>query len=122
MKTNITDLAVAADPVRAACRWMLDGHHPDDIREALATQFPKADAGAVLSAVISQLAEAGTLRQRDAIRGWILESARDLYRKSVEAGDYKGGLDALKLVHSIVQKTEPRPTVDLSGVAKALRA
>lgn len=76
-------------------KWLLSGADEQQIREALADQFPKANADRCLAAVMSHF-EAIAEADRSVIRGWCLEAFRDLYQRSLAIGDFGTALKAIK--------------------------
>jgi hypothetical protein len=75
--------------------WMLEGQRAEDIAEAIAAKFPGTNAAGLIQAATDHfytVAEADT----QVIKGWCLEVYRELYRRLVEAGDYKGAIAAVK--------------------------
>lgn len=78
----------------AVLDWLLKGHNEHNIREALAVKYPGADPVAVMAAVEKYLTDAGN-PDRDRLRGWLLTSSRELYRRMIEIGDFDGARKVL---------------------------
>lgn len=97
----------APDPaaVRQVLAWMLDGHAGQDIAEAIAAEFPKQNAEALLTAVYDHLAQVGDF-DAQVLRGWCAEAYRELYRRMVEMKDYPGALRALKELERLAGTSE----------------
>lgn len=82
-------LARKPPPALAVVEWLLTGASENQIREALATNYPSADVSAVMGSVQQALAAAGN-PDPGAVRGWALMAYRGLYQKMLETGDYDG--------------------------------
>ena len=76
---------------------LLEGHSKADILEALPTLFPGADATALVMEAVESFAVIAE-EPIGSIMGWCMESARVLYRKCVEVGDFTGALACSKEV------------------------
>ena len=81
-------------------KWITAGHDEKQIREALAAKYPDADPAKTLRAVMEHLANVGAADPQ-VIDGWCFESARDLYQKMVEVGDFANALRAIKEIHRL---------------------
>lgn len=42
------------------------------------------------------------------LRGWVIESTRELYRKALNTGDYALALNAMKELHRFIMTKPPR--------------
>jgi hypothetical protein len=96
---TVIDSTPSVDSVaaRKVFDWIVAGHCEHDIVEAIATQFAGSDAKPLIAAAMAQLTNAGKA-DPDLIRGWSLESARELYRRAMEANDAANALAALKFI------------------------
>jgi len=79
----------------AVVHWLLTGATEADVVAALQAKYPDADAHATLAHVRDHLTAEG---QPDALalRGWLLLSYRELYRRMLEVGDFDGARKVLK--------------------------
>lgn len=68
--------------------------------EALRVKYPNADTQATMTAVRDYLAGEGT-PDTDALRGWVLTSYRELYRRMLEVGDFDGARKVLKNITEV---------------------
>jgi len=93
---------IAATPPApvAVLQWLVSGASEHDIVEALRAKYPDADARQTLAAVREHLAAEGQ-PQPDALRGWVLVSLRELYRRMLEVGDFDGARKVLKNITEI---------------------
>ena len=97
----MADVLAPRPPAAAAIvQWLLTGASEQDVLEALRAKYPEADAGATLAAVRERLTAEGT-PDTDALRGWVLLSYRELYRRMLEVGDFDGARKVLKNISEI---------------------
>ena len=89
------DMATRPPAPAAVVGWLLTGANEQDVLEALRAKYPEADAAATLAAVRDRLTAEGT-PDTDALRGWVLLSYRELYRRMLEVGDFDGARKVLK--------------------------
>jgi hypothetical protein len=94
------DLAPLPPPPVAVLQWLIGGASEHDIVEALRHKYPDADARQTIAAVRDHLAVEGQ-PQPDALRGWVLVSLRELYRRMLEVGDFDGARKVLKNITEI---------------------
>jgi hypothetical protein len=87
--------AESPPPAIAVVGWLLQGADEIEIRHALATKFPTANADVVMLSVQQHLGAAGR-PNTDAVRGWAILSYRNIYSKMLEAGDYDGCRKVIK--------------------------
>jgi hypothetical protein len=96
-----TTLAAPPMPAPAAVlQWLVTGATEADIVEALRTKYPDADPRLTLAAVHERLAAEGN-PDTDALRGWVLVSYRELYRRMLEVGDFDGARKVLKNITEV---------------------
>ena len=94
------ELAPRPPAAAAIVQWLLTGASEQDVLEALRAKYPDADAGATLAAVRERLTAEGT-PDTDALRGWVLLSYRELYRRMLEVGDFDGARKVLKNITEV---------------------
>lgn len=82
-------LMPAPPPALQVIDWLLTGASEQQIREALAQQYPGTDARLVMQRVQQDLSAAGNPCP-DAVRGWALLSYRKLYQQMLAVGDFDG--------------------------------
>lgn len=95
-----TDITAPPPAPIAVLQWLISGASEQDVLEALRTKYPKADAKATLAKVRDHLADEGR-PSTDALRGWVLVSYRELYRRMLEVGDFDGARKVLKNITEI---------------------
>lgn len=86
--------------VEQTVRWLLTGARDADVVEAIRTTWPDQELQPLVQAAANDLAESGRF-DREVIRGWCLESSKDLYRRMVEIGDFAGALRAIKQIRDL---------------------
>jgi len=96
------DNALASRPPApvAVLQWLVSGATEHDIVEALRAKYPDADPRQTLAAVRDHLAAEGQ-PEPDALRGWVLVSYRELYRRMLEVGDFDGARKVLKNITEV---------------------
>ena len=87
-------------PAVAVIQWLITGASEHDILQALHQKYPKANATSVLAAVRDHFTAEGQ-PDTDALRGWVLASYRELYRRMLEVGDFDGARKALKNISEV---------------------
>lgn len=88
-------LAPRPPAATAVVHWLLTGASEADILAALQAKYPEADIDATLATVRDHLAAEGQPDQL-ALRGWLLLSYREIYRRMLEVGDFDGARKTLK--------------------------
>jgi hypothetical protein len=87
-------------PAVAVVQWLITGASEYDVLEALQAQYPGADARKTMAAVRAHFGAEGN-PDTDALRGWVLTSYRELYRRMLEVGDFDGARKVLKNITEI---------------------
>ena len=82
-------------PALAVVDWLLTGASEQQVREALETNYPEADAGKIMGSVKAHLAAAGN-PDVNAVKGWAIMAYRGLYQKMLATGDYDGCRKVIK--------------------------
>lgn len=90
---------------------MVDGQSAPAIREALGQIYPDAKPDAVIKRVAAEFA-AFSHEPADAVRGWCMASARELFRQMKSVGDYTGALRAIQLIAKLADKA-PEDAIDI---------
>ena len=90
----------APPPAVAVVQWLITGASEHDVLEALQAKYPAADARKTLAAVRAHFAAEGQ-PDTDALRGWVLASYRELYRRMLEVGDFDGARKVLKNITEV---------------------
>ena len=89
--------------LKAVLKWILEANDERDIREAIRKEYPDADEGAVLAAVVKEIEAIGA-ESPDFTRGWALAATRELVRKMIEVGDYANAMRGIKQVAELAGK------------------
>lgn len=101
MADQPTQLSGPPIPAPAAVlQWLVTGATEADIVEALRTKYPDVDPRLTLAAVHDRLAAEGN-PDADALRGWVLVSYRELYRRMLEVGDFDGARKVLRNITEV---------------------
>lgn len=100
--TPSTDIAPTPEPPPAVAvvQWLITGASEHDVLEALRAKYPTADARKTMQAVREHFAGEGQ-PDTDALRGWVLVSYRELYRRMLEVGDFDGARKVLKNITEV---------------------
>jgi hypothetical protein len=91
---------IAPPPAVAVVQWLIIGASENDVLEALKAKYPTADARKTMLAVREHFAAEGQ-PDTDALRGWVLVSYRELYRRMLEVGDFDGARKVLKNITEV---------------------
>jgi len=83
-----------------ALKMLLDGQSERTVRKAIAAQWADADAEQIMGEVFDHLVQSARI-DRDALLGWTMQAARELYRKAVEAKDIEAALKVLKEIRQL---------------------
>jgi len=98
--TAVTTTPEPPPPAVAVVQWLITGASEHDVLEALRAKYPHADARKTLEAVRAHFAAEGN-PDTDALRGWVLVSYRELYRRMLEVGDFDGARKCLKDISGV---------------------
>lgn len=90
----------APPPAVAVVQWLITGASEADVLDALRAKYPNADARKTMAAVRAHFAAEGQ-PDTDALRGWVLASYRELYRRMLEVGDFDGARKTLKNITEV---------------------
>tara|TARA_Y100000310_G_scaffold198561_1_gene198591 strand:- start:241 stop:609 length:369 start_codon:yes stop_codon:yes gene_type:complete len=96
-KITITPLEV-----QTVANWIIEGHSQYEVEEAVKdrlTDNPKK-IELLFQAVLEHFSAAGDADPQ-LVKGWALESMRQLYKKMMEIGDYTGAFKVAKYLYSI---------------------
>ncbi len=90
------------DPARVhqVVRWVVSGATEYQIVESIRATWPEQDAAPLIVEALADITRNGELDKK-LIRGFCFESARDVYRRAVEAGDFGSALRALKQIEGL---------------------
>jgi len=75
-------------------RWILAGASERDIHEAIAAQWPDAEARPLIAEAMRELMDAAS-PDPELVGAWCFEAARDLYRRALEQDDFGAAMRAL---------------------------
>lgn len=95
-----TQIATQPPAPVAVLQWLISGASEADVLEALRVKYPTADPRQTMAAVRDHLAAEGQ-PEPDALRGWVLVSLRELYRRMLEVGDFDGARKVLRNITEI---------------------
>lgn len=88
--------------VHQVTQWILSGASQHDITEAIAANFPGAQAEPLIVAAMTDLAKAGEAEPA-LVRGWCIEATREIYRRALEVGDLQIALRAAKQLYELAE-------------------
>lgn len=92
----MADYIAPRQPAAAAVvEWLVSGITEAEVLESLRSKYPDADPASTLAAVRDHFAREGT-PDVDALRGWVLLSYRELYRRLLDNDDLEGARKVLK--------------------------
>lgn len=107
-RTELTAAAPAvgdqSKKVHQVFLWIISGATEHQIHEAIALEWPAADARPLSVAAMARITEAADFDAKT-IRGWCFEAYRDLYRRMIETGDFAGALRAVKEIQTLTTTT-----------------
>lgn len=93
--------AVTDDQVKKVVYWILDGESMFDIAEAMTAEFPRKDhRKKLMDAVLAYFVRSGQANT-DVVRGWCLESLREIYRKMMDNADHAGAAGVIKSIYRL---------------------
>lgn len=78
-----------------AVAWLITGATDKDIRDAIAAKWPDTDPRLLMLACL-EYCRKHSHPDPDTVRGWVFLSARELYRKQQEIGEFSGALRTLR--------------------------
>lgn len=95
--TKVENGAIQGKPpaALAVVDWLLTGASEQQIREALETNYPEANANEIMGSVQAHLSAAGN-PDANAVKGWAIMAYRSLYQKMLATGDYDGCRKVIK--------------------------
>lgn len=97
--------ALIVDPSRVeeTVKLLLMGHRDFDVLAAVAEMWPDQEIGPLVKAAVSDLMRSANAPQ-NMVRGWAIEAAKAIYRKSIEAGEYGEALKAVKVIVDLTER------------------
>ena len=94
-------LAAAREISRLLIEGVSDADAVDDIR----VRFPQVDAAILVRAASDRLGQAAQC-DRSVVIGWALEAYREVYRRSLEAGEHGDAIKAVRELVALAQRTD----------------
>lgn len=88
--------ALPADAVLQVKQWIVEGQQAADISAAAYKQFPKIRTDLLLGAALDELRTEATDIDTAAARGFLLSAYREIYRRTLDIGDFGNALSALR--------------------------
>jgi hypothetical protein len=83
--------------VQQVVTWIIDGHSRYDVVEAIENKITKnAKEKRLLMDKVLEYFTNSSQADPAVIRGWAIESLRELYRRMVETGDFAGARQVVK--------------------------
>lgn len=124
MKKPKKPSAIDPEKVKIVRGYFLQGASADDVIERITKDWGSKNPRDYIDAVFEAFAQTAAEDEMVA-RGWCLESARDLYCKMVECGDFAGALNALKEIAKLAKMPKPiqqpaHETADLGALLKVI--
>lgn len=90
------------DAVELVVRWTTTGATEAEILEAVSVKLPRMNGRKLMAALAARLKNEGNPNP-DAVRGWAILCYRELYRKTMEIGDYDGARKMIKEITALVE-------------------
>lgn len=88
--------------------WIAQGQTEHAIAEAIAAQWPDAQARPLIVAALDKLQTSPTT----VAQAWILEAYRELHRKLIEMGEYSAAVRAVARIEAIAKAQAKPPDAD----------
>jgi len=76
--------------------WIVEGQQAADIATTAREHFPKIPAELLLGAALDELRLEAAELDTDAARGFLLNAYREIYRRTLDIGDFSNALSALR--------------------------
>lgn len=97
--------ALIVDPVRVeeTVKLLLMGHRDFDVLATVREWWPDQEIGSLVRAAVTDLMRSANAPS-SMVRGWAIEAAKAVYRKSIEAGEYGGALKAVKMIVDLTER------------------
>lgn len=88
-----TPQAAAVTQVKS---WIVEGMQSAAICLAIAKKFPKLRPDVLMGLALDELRDEAAHIDSDAARGFLLNAHREIYRKTLEIGDFATAISALR--------------------------
>lgn len=94
-----TEIGRAIDPERVheVFLWITLGATEFQIAQNIAERWPDEDRHLLMAAAFQQIANTGQM-DRSLIRGWVIEAAREQYRRAILVNDAAAAIASLRIV------------------------
>ena len=99
-KKKKTPLDPAA--VEQTCKWVITGASAADVADSIRQHFPSADPPVLMLAAMEKFREAAAF-EPSILLGFVLEGAKEIYRRCLETGDNATALRALKSLEGMAK-------------------
>jgi len=76
--------------------WIIEGQQAGDILESIAENYPDQTPQALMAATFDGLIQESANIDEDLVRGFLLNSHRELYRRAFEINDFHSAIAALR--------------------------
>lgn len=90
-----------AAQINQVIKWIASGATEHDIAEAIAEQWPDAEAAPLIVTAMTKISESADANP-DLVRAWCFEAAREVYRQAAGSGDWGAALRAIKLIRELM--------------------
>lgn len=97
-KTKSQDLILppSEEAIVQVKAWIVEGQQAADIATAASEQFPRMRPDLLIGAALDELRGEATELDADAARGFLLNAYREIYRRTLDIGDFSNALSALR--------------------------
>ncbi len=102
--TKLATITATEGEIKKVVFWILDGNSMFDVNEVLKKEFKTIKKQrAVMTGVLDYFVRSGQANT-DVVRGWCLESLRELYRKMIESGDFVNAARTVRDIYKFNEK------------------
>jgi len=84
--------------------WIITGHGDADVLGAIEKYWPGQKPKPLLVAAWKRIARSGAGADPDSVKGFVIEAARVIYQKALEAGDFSAAIRAVKMIAEFSQE------------------
>jgi hypothetical protein len=92
-----------ADRVHQVFQWILSGASEHEIAQAIAEKFPNVGAKPLIVSAMKRI-EKSADADASVVRGWAIESTRQIYQQALAAGDHANALRAIKQLTELAKQ------------------
>lgn len=77
-------------------QWIIEGQQAADIHQAAAAAYPTLNAETLIGTALEELGADAADIDTHAARGFLLNAYREIYRRTLDIGDFGNALSALR--------------------------